>query len=115
MSLETSRHGVQLELSRARLVQSAEHLVFPNHSRGCHTDGGLVPAGVTAIRCVERRPAIHYYIPGDGRASRHAGLHFGTGTNPERLADPADAPDLSSHAELLYLESHPARHQRRLG
>ena len=32
MSVETSRHGVQLELSRARLVQLAQHLVFPNRS-----------------------------------------------------------------------------------
>src|SRR5438477_6286224 len=90
MSLETPRHGVQLELSRARLVQSAEHLVFPNHSRGCHADGGLVPAGIAAIWGMERGAPIHYYIPGDGRASRHAGLHFGTRTNPERLAHPAD-------------------------
>src|SRR5207237_5899841 len=96
MSVETSRHGVQLELSRARLVQFAEHLVFPNHSRGSHAHGGLVPAGVTPIRCVERGASIHYHIPGDGRAPRHAGLHFGTRTNPERLAHPADAPDLSS-------------------
>ncbi len=39
MSLETSRHGLQLEISRARLVQPAECLVFPDHSRCHHADG----------------------------------------------------------------------------
>ena len=39
MPLETSRHGLQLEVSRARLVQFAERLVFPNHSRRDHADG----------------------------------------------------------------------------
>jgi glycosyltransferase involved in cell wall biosynthesis len=32
MSLETSRHGVQLELSRTRLVQFTQHLVLSDHS-----------------------------------------------------------------------------------
>ena len=115
MSLETSRHGVQLELSRARLVQFAEHLVFPDHSRGHHADGGFVPAGLAAIRRVERGAAVRHHISCDGRAPRHARLYFGTRTNPARLAHFADAPDLSPDAQLLHLESNPARHQRRLG
>src|SRR4051794_8673920 len=115
MSLETSRHGVQLELSRAGLVQFAQHLVFSNHSRGCHAHGRFVPAGIAAIWHLERGAAVHHCIPGDGRASCHARLYSGTRTNPERLAYSADAPDLSSDAQLLHLESHPARHQRRMG
>ena len=115
MSVETSRHGVQLELSRARLVQFAQHLVFSDHSRGHHADGGFVPAGLSAIRRLERGAAVRHHIPRDGRATRHARLHFGTRTNPARLAHPANAPDLSPDAQLLRLESNPARHQRRLG
>src|SRR2546423_9500040 len=115
MSLETSRYGVQLESSRARLVQFAEYLVFPNHSRGCHAHGGFVFAGIAAVWHLECRAAFHHRIPGDGCAARHAGMYFGTRTNPERLAHPADASHLSPDAELLHLESHPARHQRRMG
>src|SRR5204863_1996692 len=107
MSVETSRHGVQLELSRARLVQFAEHLVFPNHSRGCYAHGGFVPAGFTPIWRVARGVAVHHHISGDGRDPRHARLHFGTRTDPAGLAHFADAPDLSPHAQLLHLESHP--------
>ena len=64
MSLETSRHGVQLELSRARLVQFAQRLVFPDHSRRHHADGGFVPAGVAAIWRLERGAAVRHRIPG---------------------------------------------------
>src|SRR4030095_3723855 len=49
MSLETSRHVVQLELSRAWLVQFAQHLVFSDHSRGGPADGGLVFARGTVL------------------------------------------------------------------
>src|SRR3954451_16475653 len=98
MSLETSRHGVQLELSRAWLVQFAEHLVFPNRSRGRHADGGFVPARFVAIRCLERGAAVRHHIPRDGRATCDARLHFGARTNPARVAHSADAPDLSSNA-----------------
>jgi hypothetical protein len=115
MSLETSRHGVQLELSRARLVQFAQHLVFPNHSRGHHADGGFVPAGVPAIWRLERGAAVRHHLPRDGRAPRHASLHARARANPARLAHFADALDLSPDAQLLRLESNPACHQRRLG
>ena len=64
---------------------------------------------------VERGVAVRHHIPGDGRDPRHARLHVGARTDRARLAHSADAPDLSSHAQLLHLESHPARHQRRLG
>ena len=33
------RDGLQLEVPRARLVQFAEHLVFPNHSGRDHARG----------------------------------------------------------------------------
>ena len=115
MSLETSRHGVQLELSRPRLVQFAEHLVFPDHSGGHHADGRFVPARFAAVWRLERGAAVRYHVPGDGRAPGDARLHFGTRTNPARLADSADAPDLPSDAQLLHLESNPARDQRRMG
>src|SRR5581483_3621157 len=114
-SLETSRHGVQLELSRAWLVQFAEHLVFPDHPRGHHSDGRFVPSHVPAVRRVERRVAVRYYVSGDGRVTCHARLHPGTGTNPAGLADSTDALDLSTDAQLLHLESNPARNQRRMG
>ena len=115
MSVETSRHGVQLELSRAWLVQFAEHLVFPDHSRGHHADGRFVPARFAAIRRLERGAAIRDHVSRDGCAPGHARLHFGTRTNPARLADSADAPDLPADAQLLHLESDPARDQRRMG
>src|SRR5436309_2874292 len=115
MSLETSRHGVQLELSRTRLVQFAKHLVFPNHSRGRHAHGGFVPAGLPAIRRLERGAAVHHRISSDGRASGHARLYARTRTTHPRLAYPADAPGLSPHAQLLHLESNPPSHQRRMG
>src|SRR5262249_11031699 len=105
MSLETSRHGVQLELSRPRLVQFAEHLVFPNHSRGRHSYGGSVPPGFAAIWRLERGAAVHRNIPGHGRAPRHSSLHFGTRTNHAGVAHSANAPDLSPDAQLLRLES----------
>src|SRR5262245_53445099 len=86
VSVETSRHGVPLELSRARLVQLAEHLVFPNHSRGSYTDGGFVSSGIAAVWCVERSAPVHPGIPGDGRAPRHAGLHTRARADCARLA-----------------------------
>src|SRR5262245_23425306 len=115
MSLETSRYGVQLELSRAWLVQFAQHLVFSNHSRRHYADGGFVLAGVIAIWRVERCAAVHPNIPRDGRAARHVSLHVGARADRARLAHSANAADLSADAQLLRLESNPARHQRRLG
>src|SRR6266496_3698880 len=70
---------------------------------------------VAVVRRLERRVAIHYHFPGDGRDSRHARLLARAGADRARLAHLADAPDLPSHAELLYLESDPARDQRRMG
>src|SRR5438552_14679148 len=99
MSLETSRHGVQLELSRAWLVQFAERLVFSNHSRGCYANGGFVPDSLAAVWRVERGAAIHHHIPFDGCAARYARLYFGARTNPARLAHFADALDLSADAQ----------------
>ncbi len=115
MSVETSRHGLQLELSRARLVQFAERLVFPDHPRRHHADGRFVPARFAAIRRLGAvLPFVIMFLamdvhPGDAR------LHFGTRTNPARLADSTDAPDLPADAQLLHLESNPARDQRRMG
>ena len=115
MSLETSRHGVQLELSRSWLVQFAQHLVFSDHPRRCHTDGRFVPASLSAVRRVARGAAVYHHILVDGRATRHARLHFGTRTDRARVAHFADAIDLPTHAQLLHLESNPARDQRRMG
>src|SRR6266404_2550892 len=98
MSVETSRHGVQLELSRSRLVQFAQHLVFPNHSRGRHASGGFVPAGNAAIWRLERGAAVRHHLPRNGPALSYASLHFGTRTNPARLARSANAFDLSPDA-----------------
>src|SRR6516225_6252848 len=109
VSVETSRHGVQLELSRSRLVQFAEHLVFPNHSRGSHADGGFVPFGIAAIWCVDCRAAVHRNISGDGRAPRDASLHARARADHSRLAHSADATHLSPDAQLLRLESNSAR------
>src|SRR4030095_15854102 len=98
MSMETPRHGVQLELSRARLVQSPEHLVLPDHSGGHYANGGFVPARLAAIRRLERGAAIRDHVSCDGRAPRHSRLYFGTRTHPARLAHFADAPDLPPDA-----------------
>src|SRR5262249_5665916 len=105
MFVETSRHGVQLELSRARLVQFAEHVVYPNHSRRYHANGGFVSAGIAAIRRLERGAAVHRNIPGHGCSPRHARLHARARADHTRLANFADAPDLSPDAQLLCLES----------
>jgi len=113
--METSRHGVQLELSRARLVQFAQHLVFPNYSCRYHANGGFVSAGIAAIRRLERGAAVHRNIPGDGRASRHSRVHARARAARARLAHSANASDLSADAQLLRLESNSARHQRCLG
>src|SRR5438046_9887183 len=79
MSLEASRHGVQLELSRAWVVQFAKHLVFSNHSRGSYADGRFVPARLTALWRVERRATICHHIPRYGRHPRAARLAAPTG------------------------------------
>src|SRR5439155_14253745 len=115
MPLETPRHGVQPEVSRARLVQFAEHLVFPDHPCRYHADGRFISARLAAIWHVERSDAIRHYLPGHGRAPRDARLHSRARADRARLADIADAIDLPSHAELLHLESGPARNQRRMG
>src|SRR5215468_7354480 len=107
MFVETSRHGVQLELSRARLVQFAQHLVFPNYSRRYHANGGFVSAGIAAIRGLERGAAIHRNLPGHGRAPRHLSMHARARAARPRLANFADAPDLSPDAQLLRLEGNP--------
>jgi len=46
---------------------------------------------------------------------RHARLPARARADRARLAYFADAPHLSSDAQLLHLESDPARHQRRMG
>src|SRR4051794_24412174 len=86
MSVETSRHGVQLELSRSRLVQLTQYLVLPDHSDRHYADGGFVSSGLSAVWRVERGAAVCHHISCHGRAARHARLHFGTRTNPARLA-----------------------------
>jgi hypothetical protein len=90
-------------------------LVFPDHLGGCYTDGGLVLTRIAAVWRVARGAAVYHHVPVDGCAPRHAGLHFGTRTNPARLAHFANATDLSADAQLLHLESDPARDQRRMG
>src|SRR5882724_1659959 len=113
--METSRYGVQLELSRAWVVQFAKHLVFSNHSRGSYADGRFVSARLTALWRVERGLAVCHHIPRDGRHPRDARLHARAGTPRARLAHFTDAIDLSPDAQLLHLESNPARDQRSLG
>src|SRR6476620_12694612 len=98
MSVETSRHGVQLELSRARLVQPAQHLVLSDRSDRHYADHRFIPAGLSALRRVERGAAVRHHIPCDGRAPRHARVYFGTRANPARLAHLTTAPDLSADA-----------------
>ena len=110
-----SEYGVQLELSRAWLVQFAQHLVFPDHSRRCHADGRFVLACLSAVRRLARSHAVRDYVPVHGRDSSQARLSSGARTHRPCLADFADAPDLSSEAQLLHLESDPARDQRRRG
>src|SRR5205085_7325278 len=115
MFVETSRHGFQLELSRAGLVQFAERLVFPNHSRRYYAGSGPVFARVTSVRRVGRAPAVRDHVSFDGRDSRDARLRFGTRTDHAGVANFADASDLSADAELLHLESDYPRDQRRVG
>src|SRR5207253_4906912 len=115
MSLETSRHGVQLELSRAGLVQFAEYLVFPDHPCGRYANRRFVLARLAALWRVECSDAICHYVSGDGSDSRDARLHSRARTDCARLAHFADAFDLPSDAQLLHLESDPARGERRLG
>src|SRR5205814_8042367 len=115
MSLETPRYGLQLEVSRARLVQFTQHLVFSDHPCGYHSNGGFISARVAAIWHLERSDAICHHLPGHGRASRHARLHSRTRADRARLAHIADASDLPPDAQLLYLEGDFAWNQRRLG
>ena len=63
MSLETSRHGFQLELSRAGLVQFAERVVLPDYPRRHHAHGGFVFARVSPVRRVARAHAFCDYFP----------------------------------------------------
>src|SRR2546429_7808516 len=109
MPVETPRHGIQLELPRAWLVQFAERLVFSNHSCGCYAHGGFVPDSVAAVWRVERGAAVYHHIPFDGCITRHARLPARARANRARLAHFADAIDLSPDAQLLHLESDPAR------
>src|SRR5437867_7290157 len=115
MSLEASRHGLQLELSRARLVQFAERLVFPNHPHRRHADGRFIFACIAAIRRMARGLAIRDHLSFDGRHPCHARLHPGARTDRARLAHFTDAFDLPADAQLLHLESDSASGQRRLG
>ena len=75
-----------------------EHLVLSDRSDRHYADGGFIPAGLSAIRRVERGAAVRHHIPCDGRAACHARLYFGTRTNPARLAHLTNAPDLSPDA-----------------
>src|ERR1043165_1092158 len=115
MSMETSRHGVQLELSRAWLVQSAECLVLPNHPGRGHPDGGFVFVRFASFWRLARGATVCHHFSGDGCDPGHARLHSGTRTNSTGVAHSADATDLSANAELLHLEGNPSRDQRRLG
>src|SRR5438874_11600519 len=90
-------------------------MVFPNHPRGRHANGRFVFARLTAIWRMARGDAIRHYLPGDGRNSRDPRVHFGARTDPARLADSPDAPDLSSDAQLLHLEGDLARGERCMG
>src|SRR5438552_18235189 len=99
MSLETSRHDFQLELSRSRLVQFAECLVFPNNSRGGHAGGGFALARISSVRCLERSASICDHVSFDGCHTRDARLHFRTRTHPALVAEFAVATGLSAHAD----------------
>ena len=110
-----SEYGVQLELSRAWLVQFAQHLVFPDHSRRCHADGRFVLACLSAVRRLARGHAVRDYVPVHGRDSSQARLSSGARTHRPCLADFANARDLPSDAQLLHLESDPTGDQRRVG
>ena len=59
--------------------------------------------------------AFRRHIPGDGCDSGHACLHFGKGAGQTSLEDLADAPDLSSDAQLLHLEGDLARRKGCMG
>src|SRR5262249_41966131 len=115
MSVETPRHGVQLELSRAWMVQFAEHLVFPNYSRGGYAHGRPVPDWVASLWRMAGGAAIHHHIFGDGRDPRHACLPARAGAGRVGIAHSTDASDLPSDAQLLHLEGNPPRDQRRVG
>src|SRR5437016_11436587 len=99
MSVETSRHGFQLELSRARLVQFAECLVFSNHPCCHHANGRFISARVASIRHLACGLAVRGHVPFDGRDFGHARLHSGTRTDYARVADFTNAADLSADAE----------------
>src|SRR4029077_6221986 len=97
------------------LVQFAEHMVFPDHPGSHYADDRSVPARIATVWSLERGVAVRHHVFSDGCASRHARLYPGTRTDPARLAHFTDAPDLSPDAQLLHLESNPARNQGRLG
>jgi Glycosyltransferases involved in cell wall biogenesis len=80
----------------ARSAGSAyQHLVLSDRSDRHYADRRFIPAGLSALRRVERGDAVRHHIPCDGRAARHARVYFGTRTNPARLAHLTNAPDLS--------------------
>src|SRR2546430_10460740 len=99
MSLETSRHDLQLELSRARLVQFAECLVLPNHSGGGHAGGGFALVRLASVRCLERGAPVCNYISFHGRHPGDARLHFRTRTDH---ADRKSTRLNSSHSQISY-------------
>src|SRR5258708_39237864 len=103
MSLETSRHGFQPEIWRARMVQPAELVVFSNHSRRHYADGRFVPARLAAVWRLARGPAFRHRLSGDGCGSRDARLHPGTRIRFARVADSSDAADLPTDAELRHM------------
>src|SRR4030095_1249696 len=115
MSLETSRKSLQLAISRARLVQSAECLVLPDPARRAHPHGRLFPSRFAPIRRLACRAPVRRHLRGDGCDSRHARLRPGARIDFARLADHPDATDLPPASSLRHLESHPARRQGRVG
>src|ERR1051326_2460046 len=71
VSVETPRHGVQLELPRTWLVQSAQRVVFPDHTRGGYAHVRFVPFGVPAFRLLKRGVSFYCPFPTDGCDPRH--------------------------------------------
>ncbi len=94
MSLETSRSYFQLALSRARLVQSAERLVFPNHPRRDFSAGRFSPHRFVTVWHLGRRPALRHYFSRDRSFHRGPGLFDRGRAGYSRMAHFADAPDL---------------------
>src|SRR5437868_9977028 len=98
MPVKTSLYGFQLELSRARLVQFAERLVFPNHPRGRHADGRSLSARIIAFRRMGRGHALCRYVFGHGLNSGDTRVYTGTRTRHARVAHLANAIDLPAAA-----------------